>query len=110
MDSSDLPIPDFDHLPLGDLTSRIRSLEAPQVDALLAFEEEHGNRAPVVQVLRARLDQLAAGSEPSGGDATADDPLAPPAPAGGSAVDPGTQGPKMNPPSHGDPTNFTRRG
>ena len=110
MDTSDLPLPDYDHLALGDLTTRIRSLAAPQVEALLAFERAHAHRAPVVQVLGARLDQLAAGAQPSGGDATAVDPLAPPAPAGGSAVEPGTQGPKVNPPSHGDPTNFTRQG
>ena len=105
MDTSDLPIPDFDHLPLGDLTTRIRSLEAPQVDALVAFETEHGNRAPVLQVLRSRLDQLAGGAEPSGGDAGAVNPQQPPAASGGSVVSPSTQGPKLNPPSHGDPTN-----
>ena len=105
MDSSDLPIPDFDHLPLGDLTTRIRSLEAPQVEALLAFEQEHGDRAPVVQVLSARLEQLAAGSQPSGGDPNAVNPQSPPAPAGGSVVNPATAGPKLNPPSQGDPTN-----
>ena len=105
MDTSALPIPDYDHLPLGDLTSRIRSLGAPQLQALVAFEEEHGSRAPVLQVLRARLDQLDAGSEPSGGDPTAVNPQAPPPASGGSVVSPATEGPKRNPPSQGDPTN-----
>ncbi|SDQ86258.1 hypothetical protein [Quadrisphaera sp. DSM 44207] len=105
MSTSDLPIPDFDHLPLGDVTARIRSLSAPQVDALIAFEEQHGGRAPVLQVLRARREQLDAGATPSGGDAAAIDLQAPPAPGGGSVASPATEGPKINPPSQGDPTN-----
>jgi hypothetical protein len=103
--TSDLPIPDYDHLPLGDLTGRVRSLDAGQLDALIAHEEEHGARAPVLQVMRARREQLDAGAQPSSGDAAATDLQAPPAAAGGSPVSPATQGPKINPPSHGDPTN-----
>jgi len=105
MTSTDLPIPDYDHLPLGDLTGRIRSLDAGQLDALLAFEEEHGARAPVLQVLRARREQVGAGAELSSGDPAADDPLRAPAPHGGSTVGQSTQGPKVNPPSHGTPAN-----
>ena len=105
MSSSDLPIPDYDHLNLGDLTGRVRSLDAGQLDALIAFEEEHAGRAPVLQVVRARREQLDAGAQPSSGDPAAVDPLRPPAPQGGSVVGPATEGPKINPPSQGVPTN-----
>lgn len=105
MSTSDLPIPDYDHLALGDLTGRVRSLDAGQLDALIAFEEAHAHRAPVLQVMRARREQLDAGAQPSSGDPTATDLQAPPAAHGGSTVSPATQGPKINPPSHGTPTN-----
>ena len=107
MTTDDLPIPDYDHLALGDLTGRVRSLEAPQLEQLIAFEEEHGARAPVLQVLRARHDQLAAGSQPSSGDPT---PPGTPASAGpdgvgDSKVGAATQGEQVNPAPHGVPGN-----
>ena len=108
MSTQDLPIPDYDHLALGDLTGRVRSLERPQVEQLIAFEEEHGARTPVLQVLRARLDQLDAGAQPSSGD-----PTPPPAPAsaapsgasGGSEVGTASQGEQVSPAPHGVPGN-----
>jgi hypothetical protein len=100
-----LPIPDFDHLPLGDVASRIRSLTLEEVNALVDFELKHGSRVPVLQLLGARRDELAAGAEPTGGDPGAFDPQRPPPPSGQSAVGPATTGPKINPPSQGDPTN-----
>jgi hypothetical protein len=100
-----LPLPDYDHLPLGGLTTRIRTLDATGVQTLLEYEKAHGNRLPVVTVLENRLTSLHEGAQPSGGDpmaAAVDDPM--PA-AGGSKVSGATTGPAMNPPSHGDPTN-----
>jgi hypothetical protein len=100
-----LPLPDYDHLPLGGLTSRIRSLDAAGVQTLLDYEKGHGNRLPVVTVLQNRLTSLHEGAQPSGGDpaaAAADDPVHG---AGGSKVSEATSGPPVNPPSHGDPTN-----
>jgi hypothetical protein len=100
-----LPLPDYDHLPLGGLTSRIRSLDAAGVQTLLDYEKGHGNRLPVVTVLQNRLTSLREGAQPSGGDPTAgavDDPVHG---AGGSKVSEATSGPPMNPPSQGDPTN-----
>jgi hypothetical protein len=100
-----LPLPDYDHLPLGGLTTRIRTLDATGVQTLLEYEKAHGNRLPVVTVLENRLTSLHEGAQPSGGDpaaAAVDDPV--PA-AGGSKVSQATSGPKMNPPSQGDPTN-----
>src|SRR3954451_18000014 len=40
----DLPMPDYDHLPVGSLTSRIRSLDADDLTTLLDYEREHANR------------------------------------------------------------------
>ena len=66
-----LPLPDYDPLPLGSLEGRIRSLDADGVQALLDYERAHGNRLPAVNVLEQRLDQLRSGSQPTGGDPTA---------------------------------------
>ena len=101
----DLPIPEYDHLPIGDLGHRIRSLSAEQLQTLLAYEGAHGNRLPVVQVLQVRLDAVQGGAELSGGDAAGLAPSLTDTAQGGSVVSPQTQGPKINPPSQGDPTN-----
>jgi hypothetical protein len=103
-----LPLPDYDHLPLGSLASRIRSLDQAGVENLLEYERAHGNRAPVVTVLGNRLAALRSGAQPSDGDPSEVAPEAPPPPAGGSKVSESTSGPPMNPPSHGDPTNPTQ--
>ena len=100
---SDLPLPDFDHIPLGTLPSRISGLDADAVGQLLAFEREHGNRLPIVQVLERRIESLNSGTEPSGG-VPEDLPEMSQAQTG-SKVSPATTGPKINPPSQGDPTN-----
>ena len=100
-----LPLPDYDHLPIGGLTSRIRTLDAAGVQTLLEYERAHGNRLPVVEILQNRLTALNEGAQPSGGDPAAPAAEAPPAAAGGSKVSEATSGPPMNPPSQGDPTN-----
>lgn len=99
----DLPLPDYDHLPLGTLPTRITGLGEPALEQLLAYERAHGNRLPVVQVLENRLEAVRNGAEPSG-------PEVPETPektqaSGGSPVTPATSGPPINPPSQGDPTN-----
>jgi len=101
----DLPVPDYDHLPIGSLGHRIRSLEADEIDVLRRYEEAHANRVAVIQILDHRLLDLAEGQRPSGGDAAAPAAEAAPALAGGSAASPETAGPPQNPPSHGVPTN-----
>jgi hypothetical protein len=100
-----LPLPDYDHLPLAALVHRIRSLDEPALAELLAYEQAHADRLPVVEAMRSRLEALRNGAEPSGGSPAAPAPEAPPAAATGSPVSPATSGPPMNPPSHGDPTN-----
>jgi hypothetical protein len=104
-DHDTLPLPDYDHLPLGGLASRIRSLDAAGVQTLIRYEETHGNRLPVMEILRNRLTGLREGAQPSSGDpaaAAADDPTHA---ATTSKVSEATSGPPVNPPSHGDPTN-----
>lgn len=101
-----LPLPDYDHLPLGSIEPRIRSLDADGVAALLAYERAHADRVPVVTVLESRLEALRSGdATPTGGDPMAEAPEIQHAPQPGSPASPQTQGPPVNPPSHGDPTN-----
>ncbi|OBF15491.1 hypothetical protein [Mycobacterium kubicae] len=66
--ADDLPLPDYDQLALGDLRHRIRSLEQTQLQTLIDHEQVHGGRAPVLQVLHARLEELRSGAQPSGGN------------------------------------------
>ena len=101
----DLPLPDYDHLPVGSLISRVRTLDADGLQAVLSYEKGHANRVQVVQALNHRLSDLQAGAQPSGGAPDAAQPEHAPAPAGGSQVSEATSGPPINPPSHGDPTN-----
>ena len=99
-----LPIPDFDHIPLGTLPSRISALDEGGVQQLLDFEHAHGDRLPVVQVLERRIESLRSGTQPSG--AVEQDMPEVTQGSSGSPVSPGTtNAPKINPPSHGDPTN-----
>ncbi len=100
---SELPLADYDHIPLGTLPSRITSLNEGELETLLAYEREHGNRLPVTQVLERRLEAVRGGAE------VADDSAQSMPEMGqgqaGSRVSPATSGPPINPPSHGDPTN-----
>ncbi|NMO93311.1 hypothetical protein [Actinomycetospora sp. TBRC 11914] len=62
------PIPDFDHLPLPAVAQRIRSLDLAGLDELIEHEQAHGDRLPVLEVLRTRRQELEDGATPSGGD------------------------------------------
>ena len=101
----DLPLDDYDHLPVGSLVSRIRTLDSAGLQTLLDYERRHANRFQVVRAMESRLDGLAQGAEPSGGDPAATGAEAPPPAAGGSKLSADTTGPAINPPSQGDPTN-----
>jgi hypothetical protein len=102
-DRTALPLPDYDHIPLGTLLSRISALDVSGVQQLIAYEEAHGSRLPVLEVLRHRVTALEHGAEPSGAvqqrmpEVTRSQT--------GSPVSPATAGPKINPPSQGVPTN-----
>lgn len=97
-----LPLPDYDHLPIGGLESRVRSLNAEEVEELLAYERTHADRLPVTELLTARLEQLEAGAEPTSGDPGA---LRPEQAEGhtGSPVSPATSPQPSSPPPHGTP-------
>ena len=105
MPERDLPIPDYDHLQVGSLTSRIRTLDAEALTTLLSYERAHANRFQVVTVMESRLSGLRAGAQPSGGDPSAPTPESASSADGGSKASEATSGPPVNPPSHGDPTN-----
>ncbi|MFG2132833.1 hypothetical protein ACGFNV_34250 [Streptomyces sp. NPDC048751] len=97
-----LPLPDYDHLPIGSLESRVRSLTAGEVEELIAYEHQHADRRPVTTVLASRLEQLHAGAEPTSGDPGA---LRPEQSRGrtGSPVSPATSSQPFSPPPHGTP-------
>ena len=99
----DLPLPDFDHIPLATLPQRLLPLDERQLLLLVAYEGAHGDRLPVMQVLERRLEALRGGAEPAGRVPETMPEVA----QGGNVpqVTPATSGPPVNPPSHGDPTN-----
>ena len=103
----ELPLPDYDHMTLGSLRGRMRSLTVEQLVQIRDYEKAHADRLPVVTMLDNRIAKLAteAGAQQPTGV-----PSDRPAPGqgstpGGSLVTPETGGPALNPPSQGDPTN-----
>ena len=103
----DLPLPDYDHLTLGSLRGRMRSLDVPQLVQVRDYEKAHANRLPIVTMLDNRIAKLATDPTAPLSGSTPTDPV-PAKPRGGkrgSKVSPATSGPKINPPSQGDPTN-----
>lgn len=101
-DRRDLPLPDYDHLPVTSLQHRVRSLSSDQVQQLIDYEEAHARRVPALEVLRQRLEQLAEGAQPSEG--THDVlPEEAPGTSHGSPASPETSGASSNPPPHGVP-------
>lgn len=95
-----LPIPNFDHLPLGSVADRIRALDENQLDQLISHEQAQGNRLPVLEVMRSRRGQLIEGATPSDG---AQDDVHPEtgARAHGSPVDPSSAASSEPPNRHG---------
>src|SRR5438270_3318298 len=93
-----LPIPDFDHLPEATLTHRIRSLAEADLQLLLDYEREHGNRLSLTLLLERRLDELRRGAAtPSSGDPAAYQPEHAPPPSTGSRGSP-SAGPETSQP------------
>ncbi|KGM13407.1 hypothetical protein [Cellulomonas bogoriensis] len=106
----ELPLPDYDHLPVTGLAHRIRSLDRSQIDVLTAFERAHGNRTPVLEVLRVRGEELDQGATPSQGDPTGHAPDLAPPPSGSSAVSPATAPAPDIPPTESDAAKPPMRG
>jgi hypothetical protein len=102
MSHDPLPVPDYDHLPVGSLAHRIRTLDADGVSTLLDHERAHADRVAVVQLLEQRLDALRSGdAEPSGGDPAGAQPEHAPPAAGGSPVTQTEQTDNNQPLRHG---------
>lgn len=66
---ADLPLADYDHMTLGSLRGRLRSLTLEQLVQVRDYEQAHAHRLPVVTLLDNRIAKLAtdAGTEPSPG-------------------------------------------
>lgn len=99
--SDALPLPDYDYLTTGDLAARIRSLDAGALRTLIAHEEAHGHRLPVLEVMRRRLGDVEEGAELSSGDPGAARPEQAPPPDGGSAAIAGGETANNQPLRHG---------
>jgi hypothetical protein len=74
-DSSELPLPDYDHLTLGSLRSRMRSLDMQQLVQLRDYEKSKADRLPVITMLDNRIAKLANGKSVPTGNAP-DEPSA----------------------------------
>ncbi|MGZ6744140.1 MAG: hypothetical protein ACXVEC_15315 [Nocardioides sp.] len=72
----DLPLPDYDHMTLGSLRGRLRSLTVEQLVQVRDYEKAHAHRLPVVTLLDNRIAKLAT------------DPDAAPSSGGGEVVTP----------------------
>ena len=66
-DHSELPLPDYDHMTLGALRGRLRSLDMQQLVRLRDYEKSKADRLPVVTMFDNRIAKLANGvSTPTG--------------------------------------------
>jgi hypothetical protein len=64
----ELPLPDYDHMTLGSLRGRLRSLTVDQLVAVREYEKAHADRLPVITLVDNRIAKLAVeGGEPSPG-------------------------------------------
>ena len=92
LEHGDLPLPDYDHMTLGSLRGRMRSLDLPQLIQIRDYEKAHADRLPIVTMLDNRIAKLA--NDPtaplSGGSADADVPAKGKRAKGGSKVKPAT--------------------
>lgn len=103
----ELPLPDFDHLTLGAVRGRMRSLDIPQLVQLRDYEKAKANRLPIVTMLDNRIAKLASdptaplsGGDVSGPSAKASSPKSPARgrKKGGSKASPATTAPATSAP------------
>lgn len=99
-----LPLPEFDHLPVESIGARIRSLDEQQLEQLIQYERAHAGRTQILQVLERRRDEVRQGAPQTEGDPAGRQPETAAPPASGSPVGP-EEGPAINPPTGGVPTN-----
>lgn len=104
----ELALPDYDHMTLGSLRGRLRSLSLEHLTQLRAYEKAHADRLPVVTMLDNRIAKLASdpSAQPSGPVSLEPAPEQRTSVGTGATVSPATtDAPKINPPSQGVPTN-----
>ena len=104
-DRGDLPLPDYDHLPIEVLRQRLRPLDEAQLRQVIEYESAHGDRLLIQQMLQHRLDELLSGTRPSEGPTGGPVPQTTDGAAAAPRSDPTVDSPPINPPSQGDPTN-----
>jgi hypothetical protein len=104
VDHDDLPLPDFDHMTLGQLRGRLRRLDLVSLVQLRDYEQAHADRLPIVAMLNNRISKVQESGTDAGSPQTTSDGASSPTPTG-SRVTPATAGPPINPPTGGDPTN-----
>ena len=104
LDHDELPLPDFDHMTLGQLRGRLRTLDLVSLVQLREYEESHANRIQIVAMLNNRIAKVQVAGSDSGSPQNSSAGATKSTPTG-SRVTPATAGPPVNPPSHGDPTN-----
>ena len=54
-------MPGYDDLSLASVRARLRTLDAPTIRAMLAYEQAHARREPVITMLERRLARISAG-------------------------------------------------
>jgi hypothetical protein len=55
------PLPGYDGLSIASLRARLRVLDAPAIQAMLAYEKAHARREPVITMLERRLAKISTG-------------------------------------------------
>ena len=96
-----LPLPDYEHLTLGALRGRMRSLDLPALLQLRDYERATARRLPVVTMLDNRIAKLASDpTAPLSAGGTAKAPVSTAsAGAGGSKISPATAAPAATAPT-----------
>jgi hypothetical protein len=86
-DHSELPLPDYDHMTLGSLRGRLRSLDMQQLVQLRDYEKSKADRLPVITMLDNRIAKLSNGEDtPTAGSAQAPTAAKPPKKVGSTAA------------------------
>ena len=68
MTGQQLPLPDYDELPIGSLRHEMRALREDELRTLLEHERAHAARTQAIQLLTSRIEELEQGAELSPGD------------------------------------------
>ena len=76
----ELPLPDYDHMTLGSLRGRLRSLTIEQLVQVREYEKAHAHRLPVVTLLDNRIAKLATDDAATPSAGGGEDPVLPAAP------------------------------